>query len=129
RTGQSVRPGVGLPPRAVVQHFCGKDAFIRGHVVGPLALDAFVRGCFDAARKSGNDRAGDLVLDGEDILQLAVVAFGPDVPISLRIDQLHGDTDAITDLAHAAFEDILDAELACDLLHLYGFALVHEGRV
>src|SRR5207302_10522689 len=105
------------------------SALIRGRVVGSLALRAFLRGRFDATGKRGDDRSRHLVLDGEDILQLAVVAFGPDVPIGLRIDQLHGNADAIADLAHAPFEDVFDAELARDLLHLYGFALVHEGRV
>src|SRR6185369_4498512 len=98
-------------------------ALIGCHVVGSLAFRAFLRGGLDAAGKRADDRSGHFVLDREDILELAVVAFGPDMPVGMRVDELHGDTDAIADLAHAAFEDIFDAELACDLLHLYGFAL------
>ena len=112
---QALRLGVVLADRAVVQHLGGQHAFIGRHVVGRLALRAVVRGGLDAAGKRRDDRAGHLVLDGEDILKLAVVAFGPDMPVGFRIDQLHGDADAIADLAHAALEHVFDAEFACDL--------------
>ncbi len=121
--------GVGFPLRAVVQHLGSQDVLIGRHVVGPLALRPLVRGSLDAAGEGGNDRAGHFVLNGEDVLELAVIAFRPDVPVGLCVDQLHGDTDAIADLAHASLEHVFDVELAGNFLHLHRLALVHEGRV
>ena len=78
---QPLRLGIVLPGRAVVQHLGGQHALIGRHVVGRLALRAVVRGGLDAAGQRRDDRAGHLVLDREDVLELAVVAFGPDVPV------------------------------------------------
>src|SRR5258706_1153361 len=126
---QALRLRVILPHRAMVQHLGGQHALISRHVVGRLALRTVVRGCLDAAGQRRDDRAGHLVLDGEDILELAVIAFGPNVPVGFRIDQLHGDADSITHLPHAPLEDVIDAEFARDLLHFYRLTLVYEGRV
>ena len=93
--------------RAVVQHLAGEHALVGRHVVGRLALRAVVRRRLDAAGQRRDDRRGHLVLDGEDVLELAVVALGPDMPVGLRVDQLHGDADAVAGLAHAAFDHVL----------------------
>src|SRR5262249_35485572 len=45
------------------------------------------------------------------------------------IDELPGDPHAVRCLAHAAFEYVTDAELAPDLLHVHGAALIGEARV
>src|SRR6516164_419637 len=45
------------------------------------------------------------------------------------IDQLPGDAHASSRLAYRALEDIAHAELAPDLLHVDGAALVREGRI
>ena len=72
---------------------------------------------------------GDLVLEREDVLQVAVVALGPDVVVGFGIDQLHRDAHPVAGLAHAAFDDVLHAELARDLLHVHRLALVLERGV
>ena len=123
---QTLRLGVVLPRRAMVQHLGGQHAFISRHVIGRLALRTVVRSGLDAAGQRRDDRAGYLVLDGEDVLEFAVVAFCPDVPVGFRVDQLHCDADAIAGLSHAALENVFDAELARDLLHLHRLALVHK---
>ena len=46
-----------------------------------------------------------------------------------RVDQLRGDAHPAAGLAHRAFEDIADAELAADLLHVDGLALVGKARI
>jgi hypothetical protein len=46
-----------------------------------------------------------------------------------RIDQLPGDAHLRSRLAHRAFQNIAHAELAPDLLHVDGAALVGEGRI
>jgi hypothetical protein len=48
---------------------------------------------------------------------------------ALRVDQLTGDAHAIAGLAHRAFEDVVDPELAADLLHINRLALVGEARI
>ena len=126
---QALRLGVVLPDRAVVQHLGRQHALISRHVVGRLALRTVMRGGLDAAGERRDDRAGHLVLDREDILKLAVVALSPNVPVGFRINQLHGDANAITRLSHASLKDVFNPEFARDLLHLHRLALVYEGRV
>src|SRR5436190_11759082 len=105
---QALRLGVGLPHRAMVQNFGSQNALVSGHVVGRLALRTIVRGSLDAAGERRDDRAGHLILDREDILKLAVVAFSPNVPVGFRINQLYGDANAITRLSYAALKDVVN---------------------
>ncbi len=77
----------------------------------------------------GDDLTRDLVLDLEDVGQLAVVALGPDVAAGRPVDQLGRDPDAVAGLAHAAFERMPHAELAAHLPQIGGAALVGEGGV
>ena len=69
-----------------------------------------MRGRLNAAWKGSDDGGCELVLDRENIGKLAVIAIGPDVPVGARIDELDGDAHPVAGLAHAAFDDILDAE-------------------
>ena len=98
-------------------------------IVGRLALGALVARRLDPPGQGGDDRRRDLVLDREDVLELAVVALGPDVPVGLGIDQLHRDAHAVARLAHAALDHVLHAELRRHLLDADRAVLVHEGRV
>ena len=61
-------------------------------------------------------RAGNLRLHREDVLQFAVVGFRPDIAAVARFDQRHRDAHPIGRLAHAAFEQIIDAQLFADRL-------------
>ena len=103
-----------------MQNLGRQHAFVGGHVVGRLALGTAVRGGVDTPRQRRDDGRGHFVLDGEDVIELAVVALGPDVRVGFGVDQLHGDADAIARLAHAALDDILHLELARDLAHIDG---------
>ena len=60
--------------------------------------------------QGAGNRLGDVVLDGEDVGQLAVVAFRPQVITVLRVDELCGDADASARPADTPFEDGADAE-------------------
>jgi hypothetical protein len=73
-----------------------------------------------------DDRPCDLVLDGEYILELAIVRFRPEVIAVLDVDQFGGDADAIPDFTHASFQHRRHAELLADLANVYGLAL--EGK-
>jgi hypothetical protein len=46
-----------------------------------------------------------------------------------RVDQLRGDPHPPCRFAHRTFEDIADAELAADLLHIDGLASVSKSRI
>ena len=77
-----------------------------------------------------DDGLRDLVLQGEDVGQVAVVAVGPDVVAGRAVDQLGGDPHPAAGLAHAAFEHVADAELARHLGQTStDLALEREGGV
>ena len=61
-----------------------------------------------------NDTARDLLLKREDVVERAVETVGPDMCAGCRIDQLAGDANSTTGLAHAAFEHVTHAKLAPD---------------
>jgi hypothetical protein len=48
----------------------------------------------------------------------AVEPVGPEMRAACRVDQLRGDAHPVSAFAHRAFQDIADAELAADLLHI-----------
>ena len=94
------------------------------------------RGCGDLVRcgarcearvDRGDDLVADLVLERERVLEPAIVALGPDVLVLRRIDELRGHAHAVVDLAYAAFDDVLAAELARDRPRVDLAALVGGG--
>ena len=123
------RLGVRFARRPMVQHLAGEHVFVGRHVLGPLALGALVRRRLDAAAQRRDDRRRHLVLDRENVLELAVVALGPDMRLGLAVDQLHGDAHAVAGLAHASLDHVVDAEFARDVLRLHRLALVGEDGV
>lgn len=74
-----------------------------------------------------DDALSDLVLHGEDVDQLAVVALGPEMTAGGGVVELRGDTHAIVHLAHAALDDVADAEFLGDLPEVDRAPLVGEG--
>jgi hypothetical protein len=73
-----------------------------------------------------DDRARDLFLDREDVVGLAVVYVGPQAIAALRADQLRGDAQLASRLAHAPLDHRVDAELAADLADIHRLLLVGE---
>ena len=73
--------------------------------------------------------ARHLVLDGEHVLDFAVVAFRPQAVAGRSLDQLGGNAHPRAGLADAALEDVAHAQLAAHILDLHRPALVTEGRV
>src|SRR5262249_38377296 len=55
--------------------------------------------------------------------------FGPDMRPGLSLDQLNGNAYPVAGLPHRALQDVADAELAPDLFHIDGLALVNEARI
>src|SRR6516165_5569998 len=94
-----------------------------------FAQGALLLGFGDRRGNRDGYRFGNLVLYREDVGEVAVVALGPDVFSTLGVDELRGDPNAIAGFTQAAFEDIADAKLVPDLLHINRAAFVGEGRV
>ena len=65
-----------------------------------------------------DDRLGDLVLNREDVGQVAVVAGGPEMAVGRSFDQFGIDPDPVAGLADAALDDIGDAEFLGDALEV-----------
>ena len=68
----------------------------------------------------------DLILQGENVFQLAVVALRPEVIARLRFDKLGGDAHAVASFPHAPFDQILHTKLTTNLLNLERLSLVTE---
>ena len=59
-----------------------------------LAQHALLLGLGQRGSMTPGDARGDLVLDGEDVAEVAVVALGPDMGAGGRVDQLRRDAHA-----------------------------------
>ncbi len=71
-------------------------------------------------------RPGDLLLDGEHVFELPVVALGPDGMPRRGLYELCGDADAVPGAANGTFEHVGGVELLADLLRRH--RLVAEGE-
>ena len=70
----------------------------------------------------------DLVLDREDVVELAVVGLRPQVRVGAGLDQLRRDPDRVARLAHRAFEHVRHVQRARDLRDSDFLALERERR-
>ncbi len=104
----------GRPLTEAVQAF---EVVVVGDDVRGLALvGAAVAG--ELEPQGARDALGDLVLDGEDVFDGAVVALGPDVAAVGDADVLDGDTEAVSCLLHAAFQHRIDVQLLANLFEI-----------
>jgi hypothetical protein len=80
------------------------------------------------SRDSRSDLAGDVVLDGEDVIELTVVARRPHVLFRAGVDELGGDANPGARLPHAALQCHASPEGAADLEGcLVAVLVVHRG--
>jgi len=89
--------------------------FVGGEVLGGLGKRTVPLETGELYRCRADDASGDVVLHAEDILDLGVVRFGPDLPPGRGINQLGADANAIAGAANAALDQIPRVELAPDL--------------
>ncbi len=75
------------------------------------------------------DARGDLVLQREQIAEVAVEPLRPELRAGCGIDQLDVDPHFLAGTLDAAFDDIAHAELAADLARVDLLALVGKGGV
>ena len=72
---------------------------------------------------------GNLVLDCEDVVEIAVIALGPQMIASRSVDKLSRNPKAVAALSDRAFEHVADAKLASHLLHINCTPFVGEARI
>ena len=70
---------------------------------------------------------GDLALDTEDVSELPVVGFCPEMGIGWRVNQLHIDPNLVSDFLDAALKNVRYAKLLRDLGQIARFALIALG--
>src|SRR5271165_4247445 len=104
----------------MMQNLASQHALVCGHIAGGLSLDAVSSRGLDAPKKGCRNERRDFVLDGENVLELSIVPLRPNMCLSLAVDQLNRDPDAIRHLTHASLSDIIHAKRSRDLLRLYG---------
>ena len=75
-----------------------------------------------------HDRLRDIILNREDILQLTVVALGPQVISISDVHQLRGDAELVPHLPYTALEHRRHLELAPDVADVFAPALERERR-
>ncbi len=99
------------------------------HVVGRLEAGAILLGAAKLGLDGADHGLGDLVLDREYVPELPVIAFRPQVVAGCAVDQLGGYAHPLSNLAHAAFEDVVNAKLLGDAAYVGRFPLIGEARI
>jgi hypothetical protein len=79
--------------------------------------------------KRTRDNAGDLVLQFEQVGEVAVESLGHYVMAGVSTDQLRRDPYAVAGFAYAALDDVARAELLSDRLDVDCFAFEGERRI
>ena len=69
------------------------------------------------------EAAGDLALRFREVRTIGVEPVGPEMRAAFGIDQLRVHPNLITSSPYAAFEDVVNTELAADLLHVDRLAI------
>jgi hypothetical protein len=87
---------------------------VGGNIGAPHAANAVQLRQLDLRRDGTDHVAGDLFLQVEDVFEIPVISFRPDVVSGLAVDELRGDPYPLAGSADAAFEDIADAKLLGD---------------
>ena len=99
------------------------------YIVGRRFLDGafFLLPEYDAQRS--HDVLGDLILNGEDIFELAIITLRPEVVAVSHVDELRRDAKPVAGFPHAALQHRVDLESASDLADVLVFFLERErGR-
>ena len=74
------------------------------------------------------DSFGDLGLDAENITQLSVIHFGPELRAGLHVNQMNVDPHLIACLLNATLKDVRYAKLLRDFSKIARFALISLRR-
>ena len=95
--------GQVLPPAEVVFVCSGAGLRAKHRLFFELAKNVAAQG--------SSHTFSDFVLNGEDVVKLAIEAAGPAMKAGCDFDQLDGDAEAIVHFSDTAFEQSADAQL------------------
>ena len=101
---------------AIVEELAVKEALVRIHVCGQSARRLAEPCERDLHRR--RHRGGNLVLDGEDVVDGAVIGLRPDMGVGGNVDELCRDPEPVACLADAAFQHVGDIQPLADLGHV-----------
>ncbi len=113
---------------AVLDRKATQVGIVGGGILCRFGGDGFLFGAGKFEAELFGDGAGDFALHGKDVVELAVITFGPDVLVGGGADHLHIHVHGVGDFLHAAFDDIGDAELLTDFAQVVRRAFVLLGR-
>src|SRR5215471_21800635 len=125
------RPGLRDPlPRAAAERLArAQPSLVCLHIGGAAPAQPSLLALRQLNRERADDLLHNLVLGREDVGEIAIEPFRPQMPAAASIDELRRDAHAIAGLADAALEYEPHAQVAPDLLHFERPALVDEGGV
>lgn len=96
-----------------------KIEFVGLHVAGGRLHNGLLLALAERQAKHDKHAAGDLVLDGKNVVVVAIEALGPQMIAVLRVDQLDGNAEPVSSLADAALQERLNAESFPDLTRVH----------
>ena len=77
----------------------------------------------------GGDCRSHLILEFEHVFKRAVELFCPEMCACTALDELAGNANLLSCLAHAALKNVPYPQLAANLLHVHRLALVGKARI
>ena len=116
--------GVGV---TVKVSLASKQAIISCQIVWWVGVCKLQAGLFDSSHQSRGYRTRHLFLYCKDILEVSIVALGPDVVPRTRLDQLCCNSHVVAGPADAAFEHVANTELIADFPDVSWLSFVCEG--
>src|SRR5205085_12126533 len=115
-----------LPPELVEELAAAQVVIVSLHVAGLRLLDGLFFLLAQHHSQLARNVLSNLILDGENIFQLAVVALRPNRKAVARVDELRGNAQAIAGAPQAATQHISRVKLLPDLRGIDG--TVAEGQ-
>src|SRR6266496_2530404 len=106
-----------------------QDEIISIQTVRSFAFDAFDLHASKARLDNADDAHCNLVLESEDIVERPIIALGPDMGASLRLNELAGDADTISCLAHTTLQHIAHTKFAGDSPYVQRLGFVDEAGI
>ena len=115
--------GIDVDPPALQKIFVRRVTFRR------FTLHLLRHGASEPIGQNRNNRLSYFILDREDIFELPVIPFGPDMGAAFGFDHLHGDPHPAARLADASLDDNAGAQYPADVLNLDGLSFVVKRRI
>ena len=118
---------VGMLVTLVKELTAAQVQLVRVHVAGRRLADGALLAEQQCDLERRDDAAGDIVLHREHVRQHPVVALRPQVPAGGRVDELRRDPDPLAYPAHAALQDVADAQPGARFPGVHHYPFKGEG--